>query len=94
MSSEQDAHPIRECRERGCLVSHADYLASLVVSKQRSRSVNEDRVYRMWRAQKKTRAREDWNVRGAVYDVARRFGITCAEVRSILERRRQMLDRL
>jgi hypothetical protein len=52
-------------------------------------SVNEERVYLMWRAQKKHRARDgERSVAGAVYDVARRFGIQCAEVRAILARRR------
>lgn len=54
-------------------------------------NTNEERVYRMWKAQKATRAIEGWNVRGAVYDVARRFGISCAEVRSILARRRSKM---
>lgn len=51
---------------------------------------NEDRIYLMWKARRKSRAMNGWCVTGAAYDVARRFKISCARVREIVAEQREV----
>lgn len=50
--------------------------------------INPDRVYRMWQAQRKARALNGFS-QSPAFVVARRFGITCAEVRQHVQRVRE-----
>lgn len=51
-------------------------------------AINRDRVYLMWKAQRKVRAMCSFSSSPA-YVVARRFGISCAQVREIVKQVRE-----
>lgn len=50
--------------------------------------LNEDRIYRMYQAERAQRGHDsNYYVNTPAYNVARRFKITCAQVREIVARR-------